>query len=212
MGEFVMSNITKVLMSGTKVTSETQLCAIHTGSDLGIQLYLDDTTPSAATFTAVAATDLCTANGHGMATGLKVVATSTTTLPTGVPTDPCYVIAVSANTFKLATTLADALAGVAVDIEDTGTGTHTLTPSTGGARSLALSFSIDGVRYSNAVLLEPASAGDAYAMTVAAITLPSSAATKIYSLSRFKGIKFVKAVLTMEDGQGTVEATVVANR
>jgi hypothetical protein len=207
-----MSDIVQSVMSGTKVTSETKVVALHTGSDVGIQLYLDDTTPSAATFTAVAATDLCTANAHGMATGLKVTATSTGSLPGGVPTDPCYVIAVSANTFRLAATLADALAGKYVDITSTGTGTHTVTPATGGARSLAMSFSIDGSRYSNAVLLEPATAADAYAMTVAAITLPSSAATKIYSLSKFKAIRFVQFALTMEDGQGTVEATVVANR
>jgi hypothetical protein len=75
-----------------------------------------------------------------------------------------------------------------------------------------MSFSIDGTRFSNAVLLEPGSAGDAYAMTVAAITLPATAATKIYSLSKFKAIRFVKFALTMEDGQGIVDATVVANR
>jgi hypothetical protein len=209
-----MSDIQKVLISGTKVTSTEAIAALHAGSSLGIQVHLDDTTPAALTFTAVAATDLCTATAHGMETGLKVVATSTTTLPTGIPASPtaCYIIKVSDNTFKIATSLVNALAGVAVNIEDTGTGTHTLTPSTGGARSLALSFSIDGVRYSNAVLLEPASAGDAFAMTVAAITLPGTAATRLYSLSRFSGIKFVKAALTLEDGQGVVEVTVVGAR
>jgi len=211
-----MSDITKTLMSGTKVTSESQVAAIHTGSSVGIQLYLDDTTPSAATFTAVAATDLCTATAHGMATGLKVVATTTGSLPGGVPTDPCYVIAVSADTFKLAATLADALAGANINISSTGSGTHTLTPSTGGTRSLALSFSIDGVRYSNSVRIE-AENGDGDAdcdlVTIPAITLPSTATTYLYSLNKaLKGMKHIKAALTLADGQGTVEVTVVAAR
>lgn len=86
-------------------------------------------TPSAATFTA-AVTDICTSAAHGMKTGLKVRVSSTTTLPAGLAAATDYfVIYLSANTFSLASSLADAQAGTALDITDTGTGTHTVTPT-----------------------------------------------------------------------------------
>lgn len=80
------------------------------------------------TFTAVAATDLCTATAHGFKTGDRVRLTTTTTLPGGLAASTTYyVIRVSADTFKLATSDANATAGTVIDITDTGTGTHTVT-------------------------------------------------------------------------------------
>lgn len=79
------------------------------------------------TFTA-AATDLCTITAHGYSTGMGPFTVSTSdTLPDplAASTD-YYIIYEAANTFKLATSLANALADTAVDITDTGTGTHTL--------------------------------------------------------------------------------------
>jgi microcystin-dependent protein len=63
-------------------------------------------------------------------TGMKVRATTTGALPTGLAlaTD-YYVIRVSATTIKLATTLANAVAGTAIDLTAQGSGTHTLTHS-----------------------------------------------------------------------------------
>lgn len=78
-------------------------------------------------FTA-ATTDICTATAHGFKTGDRVRLTTTTTLPAGLAAATTYyVIYVSANTFKLASTDANATAGTAVDVTDTGTGTHTVT-------------------------------------------------------------------------------------
>ena len=78
------------------------------------------------TFTA-ATTDLCTAAAHGFQTGDRVRVSSATTLPAGLSAATTYyVIYVSANTFKLATTDANATAGTAIDITDTGTGTHSI--------------------------------------------------------------------------------------
>lgn len=78
------------------------------------------------TFTA-ATTDIVTANGHGYATGDRVRVSSTTTLPAGLAAATTYyVIALTENTFKLATSDANATAGTAVDITDTGTGAHTV--------------------------------------------------------------------------------------
>jgi hypothetical protein len=105
------------------------------------------TTPAAKTFTCVAATDLCTATA-GLLTGLKGQGSSTTTLPAGLSTSTDYfVIYVSATTFKLATSYANAIAGTAIDITDTGTGTHTFTPTSLAGGTAALQGSIDGTNF-----------------------------------------------------------------
>ena len=82
------------------------------------------------TFTA-ATSDVCTANAHGYLTGDQVVVSTSSALPTGLSVNTYYyVIAVSANTFKLAASLSDAVAGTAVDITGTGTGTQTIAKKT----------------------------------------------------------------------------------
>jgi|GEM_PF-1451747 len=82
------------------------------------------------TFTA-ATTDICTAAAHGYLTGDQVQVSSATTLPAGLSAATYYyVIKLTADTFKLASSLANSLAGTAVDITDTGTGVHTVTLKT----------------------------------------------------------------------------------
>jgi hypothetical protein len=83
------------------------------------------------TFTA-ATTDICTAAAHGYLTGDQVQVSSATTLPAGLSAATYYYVhKLSADTFKLSTTLAGAVAGTGfVDISDTGTGTHTVTLKT----------------------------------------------------------------------------------
>ena len=87
---------------------------------------------SSSAFTAVAATDVITAASNILVeTGLEVYVSSSTTLPAGLSASTSYyMIFQSATTFKLATSLANALAGTAIDITDTGTGTHTVTVKT----------------------------------------------------------------------------------
>lgn len=79
-------------------------------------------------FTAVAATDICNLAGHGFVTGQAVVlATSSATPPAGLSVGTVYyVINVDANTFKLAASQANAVAGTAIDITTAGTGTHSI--------------------------------------------------------------------------------------
>jgi hypothetical protein len=82
---------------------------------------------AAQTFTA-ATSDICTATAHGLRTGDKVRLTTSNTLPAGLSLATTYfVIRLSADTFSLASTDALAVAGTAVDITGTGTGTHTVT-------------------------------------------------------------------------------------
>jgi hypothetical protein len=84
------------------------------------------------TFTADAGTDVCTYTStanlpSNILTGTRVRLTTTTTLPAGLSlaTD-YYVIPVDNNTFKLATSYANAVAGTQINITDAGTGTHTI--------------------------------------------------------------------------------------
>jgi len=156
---------------------------------LSIQAVATVTTPSDKTFTA-AVTDICTAVAHGFITGLKVRGSTTTTLPAGISLATDYfVIVLSADTFSLATTYALALAGTVVDITDTGTGTHTLTPTVlaGGSVKLQKSnfvsagFSDEGsatnVTVAATVWLEKDKPGFRYARFYATVTAGSLAIT-----------------------------------
>ncbi len=75
-----------------------------------------------------AVNDTLTLSAHGYTTGLKgQVSISAGSLPTGLSASTDYfVIVVDANTVKLAASLADALAGTAIDIEDQGTEDKTI--------------------------------------------------------------------------------------
>lgn len=104
--------------------------------------------PSAKAFTAVAATDLITSAAHGYKTGLKGQVSSTGVLPAGLSAATDYfIIYVSADTYKLATSLANALAGTAVDITDAGTGVHTFTATALAGATIKLQSSCDGVNW-----------------------------------------------------------------
>lgn len=102
-----------------------------------------------ATFTA-AVTDVITSNAHGLVNGNPVVLTTTTTLPAGLSLATVYYVKEkTTNTFKLSTT--SGVEGPAVDITDTGTGTHTFTMHDIGNsifvrdfRNAVLSFDTDG--------------------------------------------------------------------
>ena len=85
-------------------------------------------------YTADSTTDQLHSVAHGLNTGDGPVRTTNTggALPTGLAaaTD-YYVIKVDADNFKLATSLANALAGTAIDITANGTGTQTLNHQAG---------------------------------------------------------------------------------
>ena len=89
-------------------------------------------------------TDAFTSAAHGYYTGLKLRATTSGALPTplALATD-YYVIVVDVNTIKLATSLANALAGTAIDITNVGSGNQTLTPVSISGASYKLQHSAD---------------------------------------------------------------------
>lgn len=84
---------------------------------------------TAGTFTANT-NDTLTYTSHGFLTGLAVTVSTTTTLPGGLAAATTYyIIKIDTDTFYLATSYANALAGTQIDITSTGTGTHTVTPT-----------------------------------------------------------------------------------
>jgi len=108
--------------TGTPVTSGTYVTLAEMKEYLGNR--------NSTTFSVNASTDVLTVVSTEITwnTGQPVVLSSTNTLPAGLSADTVYfVIAVSGQTLKLATTRANAVAGTAVDITDTGTGVHTIT-------------------------------------------------------------------------------------
>lgn len=82
-----------------------------------------------ATFTTTHATETVNITTHGLLTGDGPVQLTTSgALPAGFALLTDYwIIRTGASTLKLALSLADALAGTAVEITGDGTGTHTLT-------------------------------------------------------------------------------------
>jgi len=108
-----------------------------------------ETTPGVTSQVDVTANTL-TSVAHGLITGVKGQASSTDTLPAGLATSTDYfVIKVDADTYKLATSLANAQAGTAIDITDVGTvgATHTFTPTALASASYTVQQSNDGVTY-----------------------------------------------------------------
>lgn len=94
------------------------------------------------------ATDVITIPSHGFTTGLKGQLTTTGGLPAGLSLATNYfVIYVSASTIKLASSLANAEAGTAIDITTHGTGVHTFTPTALGGATVKLQGSNDETNY-----------------------------------------------------------------
>lgn len=84
-------------------------------------------TYTAKTFTANAGTDVITVSGASFAKGQAVTLSTTGTLPAGLAAATTYYVVTAGSSFKLATTLANAIAGTGIDITDTGSGTHSIT-------------------------------------------------------------------------------------
>ncbi len=86
----------------------------------------DNVSKGTATIT-IASPGVVTNTGHGFVTGDVVSFKTTGALPTGLAVDTWYyVIFVNANTFRLASSLANAIAGTAINTTGSQSGVHTL--------------------------------------------------------------------------------------
>lgn len=118
---------------------------VRQAKTLNVLAAITNSAPAAGTFTAVAASDICTKVAHLFLTGLKVqVSNSGGALPTGLSAATDYfVIKIDADTFYLATSLVNALAGTRIDITGAGTGTQTVTPTALAGASVKLQGCLD---------------------------------------------------------------------
>lgn len=95
-------------------------------------ILLEENPTAIAGVTANAGTDVLTATGHDFVNGTRIKFTTTGTLPAGLSTAITYrVVNISGSTFKVALEAnynkVNRTASSAVDITDTGTGTHSVT-------------------------------------------------------------------------------------
>lgn len=118
MPDYVHSNAFKIQLNDAMIAS--------TGT-IGHLTLIDNVLLTGAVFTADASTDVLTfAVANKLVTGSRIRVNSTTTLPGGsLSNTDYYAIFVSTTQIKLATTLANALAGTALNITDSGSGTLT---------------------------------------------------------------------------------------
>jgi hypothetical protein len=119
---------------------------------LCLQMVYTDATPAVKTFVDAdvsALNNTVTKASHGFTTGVKIALTTNGVLPAGLSATTYWLIVVDANTFKFATSLANALAGTAVDITAAaGGGTHTVTPASLSG-TCKLQGSNDGTNFSD---------------------------------------------------------------
>lgn len=117
------------------------------------------TTPAPQTFTVNTVNSQLTAANHGMLTGLVVQVSAVTTMPAPLVAATNYlVITIDANTFQLATTLANAKAGVFIVITTTGAGALTVTPTAIAGASFKLQGSPDNITFDDLGVTNPITA------------------------------------------------------
>jgi microcystin-dependent protein len=103
---------------------------------------------SLGTFTVtIASPGVFTLNAHGLLTGEEVYLTTTGALPTGLAQNTIYyAIFVSANTFNLATTRANAIAGTKINTSGTQSGVHTIRSAPWGIGDGSTTFNVPDLR------------------------------------------------------------------
>lgn len=144
----VLDNSTILSLTASTTASNTPY-NISQADTVCYQLNYSDATGSAKTFVAANVTpaaDTITITAHGFVTGLKVALTGTN-LPGGLSATNYWVIVVDANTIKLATSLANASAGTAVDITSAGTTSDAALTPASLSQVVKLQQSNDGVTY-----------------------------------------------------------------
>lgn len=144
-GNVQASGFSKFLLSGHVVTAAATVVPatvaildvigyyrVTTVTTTSAQATTNTITTRNATFTADDTTDIMTYTSttslpSNLLTGTRVRLTTTTTLPAPLATaTDYYLIRLTDGTYKLATSYANAIAGTAINLTTTGTGTHTI--------------------------------------------------------------------------------------
>jgi hypothetical protein len=116
--------------SGATYTDTHRITASYTVTDAdGYAKIIATTAPAQLTFSSRSSDTITFTAAHGMLTGAPIFMDSTGTAPTGLTNGIVYfAIVTSATACKFATTIANALAGTAVNLSGDGSGTRTFTP------------------------------------------------------------------------------------
>ena len=165
----------------------------------GLTLFLNISKDSedAIVFTADASSDVCTSIGHNLALGRKLAASSDGTLPGGLSATNYYAIPIDSDTFKLASSLQNALDNVAVDITGAGTGTHSLTPA-----------ALSGLTWQSFV--SPDASGENWISQAAAHDINS--ATEAISVDSSVHYRRLKVKYSITAGQVSIVQTISADQ
>ena len=174
--------------------------AVHNEDDSGAgSIAIASSTGGVASAVDVTANTIAVPS-HGMITGLKAAVTISGggTLPAGLSAT-MYVIKVDAFSIKLATSYANAIAGIEADITGQGTAdkTLTVTPAAIGTVTMKLQCSNDAASW--------------YDISGATQSLASSG-SKIWDSSMTssmpKGVAYIRAVCTMTSGEGSFDINI----
>lgn len=146
-GSTSVTNITSTATSdvlNATIYGETGLSSLVLTGTVDVNTPSAGVSASASQVTSSSGLLFTTTTAHGFALGLVVQFTTSTTLPTGISaaTD-YYVVPITATTYKVATSLANALAGTVVAYTNTGTGDQTATPVAIAGATLVLQGSSD---------------------------------------------------------------------
>jgi hypothetical protein len=149
-----MKRSSGTVLAATSLASTTATSIDVTDVDrVSVQVVYSDTAPAVKTFADGNVTvvgDIIAIAAHPYVTGCKVALTTDGVLPTGLSATNYYVINVSSGTIKLASSLANAVAGTAVDITAAaGGGTHTLTAATSTSNVCKLQESNDNSNWTD---------------------------------------------------------------
>ena len=101
---------------------------IPNSGNFAVLVLLQQTLATSVVFTADSPTDVLTATGHGMINYAIIRFTQVGTLPAPIAANVDYwIFAVTANTFKIAASLASAIATTSLDLTTNGSGSNTFT-------------------------------------------------------------------------------------
>jgi hypothetical protein len=188
-------NIPLVNISGRVSPYTSAAINVKDSNAIAIVGYVTVSTPAAITFplTDVNVTDdLITKANHGLITGLKGQFTTTDTLPDGLAlTTDYFIIRVSANTFQVASSLANALAGTEINIIDQGVGDHTFTPTALAGGNIKIQGALEDVD-AKYIDLTDANIGDA--------SIAISANSKHFFVKVNPEFQFYRVVLDLTAG------------
>lgn len=138
----------QILNVTSQTSSKSAILDLQDVDVLSMSTTYSVTTQSAAVVPSASISgNVFTKTAHGLVTGVVGQMTTSSALPTPlVVSTNYYVIRLTANTFSLASSLANALAGTAITLSDAGTGNQTFTPTTASG-TLALYESVDGTNF-----------------------------------------------------------------